>query len=943
MIHPAHLNLLTRPVHHEHTPRTWTLKPLVCATLLAMALSACSSLGGKTGSAPAATNGAAAPGLQHLNTPAVAASGVTGPIGAASMPPGPSSAPSSAPSQQPPFDTVIKGAERQDGMLPIWKRQDKVWIELRPEAFGKPYFLSPKLASGIGEAGVFGGLMQSRWAQVGRPQWVEFRKVQQQVHLLAINATYTAQAGTPQAKAVQAAFSPSLLGSVPLASAPHGKSGAVLIEANTLLLGDLLGVAQHLQRTYRQSYGLDGRNSTLLEARTQSNSLVFEVSQHFATAGIAAGGGAPGVPPSTVPLSVPDPRSMFITVHYSLSALPDKPMSTRAADPRVGYFTSTVADFTDDLARTPRQRFINRWRLEKKDPAATLSEPVQPIVFWLDPSIPDAYRPTLTEGILEWNKAFEAIGFRHAIEVRTPPKDKPFDTLETGHTSIRWMTNSAPAFGAIGPTHVDPRTGEILDADIALESLSSRAIRTVRSQFVGTQVPDASTASTPDTCLHAQQASEQLGLALDVLEAQGVLDPDSPQVKDFVLAYIKDTTMHEVGHTLGLRHNFRGSRWHTAEELTDPELTKAKGNSASVMDYAPINLPLPGHRAGAPFQTTLGPYDYWAIEYGYKPLPADKAAAQKELQAIAQRSADPSQTDALAFGTDEDNAIGLDPQALVFDLGRDPVVFARGRLAIVQDLFERQAGRQLTPQDDPTLLRRSVSYGLRDMARTSQILLRQVGGVVTRRDAPGSGRDLLDPLPSSQQRAALHLLMQAYLSPQAVKLPPALLRRLGPDYLDRQEGGDGHTPVPTDFSLAEQQLVLQRDVLGYLMSEALAERLLDNIDKTRDKDKQPLTVRELHRTLFDTIWSDEATPAGTESARRNLQREHVNRLATAVVGGASARADARAIMRQQAVKLLALLKKQHGGDPNSTAYAHRQACIDTLSSALQASVVRNAP
>ncbi len=942
MICPPHLNLLNSPVHHGRAHRTWKLKPLVGATLLAMALSACSSLSGKTGAAPpaaASANGSVAPGALHLNTPTVAASGVSGPIGMTSTPAGLAHGPATAPAQQPPFDAVIKGAERQDGMLPIWKRQDKVWIELRPEAFGKPFFLSPKLASGIGEAGVFGGLMQSRWAQVGRPQWVEFRKVQQQVHLLAINAAYTAQAGTPQARAVQAAFSPSLLGSVPLASAPHGKSGAVLIEANTLLLGDLLGVAQHLQRTYRQSYGLDGRNSTLLEARTQSNGLVFEVSQHFATAGIAAGSGAPGVPPSTVPLSVPDPRSMFITVHYSLSALPDKPMSTRAADPRVGYFTSTVADFTDDLARTPRQRFINRWRLEKKDPAAALSEPVQPIVFWLDLSIPEAYRPTITEGILEWNKAFEAIGFKNAIEVRTPPKDKPFDTQETGHTSIRWMTNSAPVFGAIGPTHVDPRTGEILDADIALESLSSRAIRTVRSQFISASNAEQA----PDACQHAAQASEQLGLALDVLEAQGVLDPDSPQVNDFVLAYIKDTTMHEVGHTLGLRHNFRGSRWHTAEELTDPVLTRAKGNSASVMDYSPINLPLPGHRAGAPFQTTLGPYDYWAIEYGYKPLPDDKAAAQKELQAIAQRSADPAQADALAFGTDEDNAIGLDPQALVFDLGRDPVVFARTRLAIVQDLFERQARRQLTPQDDPTLLRRSVSYGLRDMARTSQILLRQVGGLITRRDAPGSGRDLLDPLPASQQRAALQLLMEAYLSPQAIKLPPALLRRLGPDYLDRQEGGDGHTPVPTDFSLAEQQLVLQRDVLGYLMSEALAERLLDNIDKTRDKDKQPLTVRELHRTLFDTIWSDEAVPPGTESARRNLQREHVNRLATAVVRGASARADVRAIMRQQAVKLLAQLKKQHGGDPNSTAYAHRQDCIDTLSAALQASVVRNAP
>lgn len=829
-------------------------------------------------------------------------------------------------------------------MLPIWKRQEKIWIELPPEAFGKPYFLSPKLASGIGEAGVFGGLMQSRWAQVGRPQWVEFRKVQQQVQLLAINSAYTAQKGSPQARAVQAAFSPSLLGSVPLASSPHAKSGAVLIEANALLLSDMLGVAQHLQRTYRQSYGLDVRNSAVQEARSQNTSLVFEVSQHFATAGIAAGPAAiPGAPVSTVPLSVPDPRSLFVTVHYSLSALPDKPMHTRPADPRVGYFTTTVADFTDDLARTPRQRFINRWRLEKKDPSAALSEPVKPIVYWLDPSIPEAYRPTITEGILEWNKAFEAIGIKNAIEVKTPPADKPFDTLETGHTSIRWMTNSGPLFGAIGPTHVDPRTGEILDADIALESLSSRAIRTVRSQFITSSHHSQVEHASPDACMHGQEAAEQLGLALDVMEAQGTLDPDSPQVKDFVLAYLKDTTMHEVGHTLGLRHNFRASRWRTAQELTDPELTRSKGNSASVMDYAPINLPMPGQRAGAPFQTTLGPYDFWAIEYGYKPLPDDSTAAKKALQDIALRSADPTQTDALAFGTDEDSALGLDPQSLVFDLGKDPVAFARTRLAIVQDLFQKQSTRTLTPLDDVTLLRRSVSYGLRDMARTSQILLRQVGGVVTRRDAPGSGRDLLDPLPSSMQREALDLLLSIYLSPQALNLPPALLRRLAPDYLDRQEGGDGRTGVPTDFSLAEQTLVLQRDVQAYLMSEALAERLLDNIDKTRDKDKQPLTVRELHRTLMDVVWSDKPLPAGTESTRRNLQRDYVNRLAASIVRSTSSRADVRAIMRQQAVKLLQQLKAEHGGDPSSTPSAHRQDCIDTLSSALQASVIRTAP
>jgi len=855
-----------------------------------------------------------------------------------------SSSPTTPPGagNQPAFEQVIKGAERQDGLLPIWKRQDKVWIELSPQALGKPLFLSPKLASGIGEAGVFGGLMQSRWAQVGRPQWVEFRKVQQLVQLVAVNAAYTAQPGTPQARAVATAFSPSLLGSVPVASAPHPQSGAVLIEANPLVLTDLLGMAQTLQRSYRQSYALDGRNTLLTQARSDASTLVFEVSQHFATASISAGGTTPDQPGSTVPLSVPDPRSLFVNVHYTLSALPAQPMPTRPADARVGYFSSTVVDFSNDLARTPRQRFINRWRLEKKDPSAALSPPVKPIVYWLDPSIPEAYRATITEGILAWNQAFEAIGFKGAIEARLAPTDKPFDTLETGHAAIRWMTNAQPAFGAIGPVHVDPRTGEILDAHIALESLSSRAIRAVRSQYVGAPnaEPPLHGSAQEEACEHGAGAAEQLGLALSVLESKGVVDPDSPEVRDFVLAYLKDTTMHEVGHTLGLRHNFRASRWRTAEELADPMLGKTQGNSASVMDYAPINLPAPGQPMAAPFQTTLGPYDFWAIAYGYTPLPADKAQATATLQAIAARSAEPDQREALAYGTDEDNFLGLDPQALTFDLGRDPVVFARQRLAIVQDLWHKQATRTLGPQDEPAILRRAVSYGLREFGRTSQILLRQVGGIVTRRDALGSGQDLLDPLPASQQRAALGLLSQAFLSPDAVALPPSLLRRLAPDYLDRQEATDA-TGAATDFSLAEQQLAIQREVLGSLMAEPLAERLLDNADKTRDRETRPLTVRELHRRVREAVWAEPVKP-GFEPAARNLQREHVNRLAVAVVR-AGGRADVRAIVRQEAQTLLQRLQAQSGrGDP-STAAAHRRDCIDTLRTALAATVVRAAP
>jgi len=903
----------------ERTPRLLRMTSLSFGC--ALALQACSSLAPPSAPAGTGANGAA-PGAGQ-------------------------------PGQAPPFELIVKGAERQAGLLPIWKRQDKLWIELSPQVLGKPLFLSPKLATGIGEAGLLGGLMQSRYAQVGRPQWVEFRKVQQQVQLVAVNSAYTAASGTPQAKAVQAAFSPSLLAAVPLASAPDAKTGAVLIDASALWLNDVLGMALQLQRSYRQSYGFDARQSTVSQARSSEQAAVFEVTQHFATASIAVPtpGAPPGTPVSTVPAAVPDPRSLFVQVHYTLTPLPDKPMQRRKADQRVGYFTSSVADFTDDLARTPRQQFINRWRLEKKDPSAPLSEPVQPIVFWLDPTLPDAYRATITEGVLAWNPAFEAIGFRNAIEVRTPPTDQAFDTLQTGHASIRWMTNAQPAFGAIGPSHVDPRSGEILDAHIALESLSSRAVRAVRSQYLSASSlhldsPADTVSSHPDDlCLHADTAAEQLTLGLDVLAAQGALAPDSPEVRAFVLAYLKDTTMHEVGHTLGLRHNFRASRWRTAAELDDPVLTRGHGNSASVMDYAPMNLPAPGkaiEQGGAPFQTTLGPYDYWAIAYGYSDLPAEEPQAEQALLAIAERSADPQEAEALAYGTDEDNVLGVDPQALTFDLGRDPVAFADRRIAIVRDLFQRLDHRVPAPRDDANLPRRAVGYGLRELSRVGQVLMRQVGGVVTRRDAPGSRRDAIDPLPSAMQREALGRLIDHYLAPQSLSLPPGLQRRLAPDFMELQDASSLGRLAP---SVAELQLSLQRGVLAPLMSEGLAERLLDNRDKTTDREPHPLLPQEVHARLMAAIWtapSAAQTASDPQAAERlrNLQREHVTRLATMWLRPTSNRADVRALVWQQAQQLQRWLASASSRSSDAVTKVHLKACLETLQSALRASVVR---
>ncbi len=841
---------------------------------------------------------------------------------------------------------MLAGAERSAGLLPIWRKQDKVWVEIPAKLIGQPLFLSPKIATGIGEGGVLGGLMQSRWAQVGRPQWVTFRRMQQQVQLLAVNATYTAAAGTPQARAVEAAYSPSLIVAAPLASAPDPTSGALLVDASALWLNDWLGVGAQLQRQYRQGHAFDARQSQLVQARQVDGTTVFEVQQHFATAAISAPSAATGLgqPAPTVPRTLPDPRSLFVQVHHSLSALPEQPMRPRLADARVGYFSTTVVDFTDDLSRTPRRQFISRWRLQKQDPAAPRSKPVQPIVFWLDANIPEAYRATVRDGVLAWNQAFEAIGYQDAIEVRQATPEQSADNLATGRASIRWMTNAQAQFGAIGPSHVDPRSGEILDTVIAIESLTVRGMRQLRSQFMNDDGADASALPAEnhrhegDACEHGLHAAEQLGTWLSLAEADRPVDPDSPEVQAFVLAYLKDVVMHEVGHALGLRHNFRASRWHSPAQLQDKTLTTREGNSASVMDYAAINLPPPGQSGGAPFQTTLGPYDFWAIEYGYGDLPESPTEAERHLRDIARRSAEPKWAQALAYGSDEDEALGIDPQALTFDLGNDPIAFARNRFALAQDLIDRTSRRTPTPLDDVDRPRRAVAHALRESARGAQVLIRQVGGVLIRRQGPEAQSDPIDPLPAIQQREALTLLLQSWLRPQPLRIPSPLMRRLGPDTLDWGPSDFASIGKP-DVSIAEQQLQVQRSVLNQLMADGLADRLLDNRDRTQDRETRPLLPAELLQRLQDSIWSPASiTDANAASWQRNLQREHTQRLAAMVLRPGSVRADVRAAQRAAARQLLGLLQ----GQPGRTAEdrAHRQACLETLRTALVAPLVQ---
>ncbi|MDZ7858367.1 zinc-dependent metalloprotease [Sphaerotilus sp.] len=920
-----------------------------------VALTGCAHGPAVTASAPGAapTASAASRPSSAASAPAGAASGTAPAAGAPAA-----ATPPVVPNPLPPFALVTRDARRFGGMITAWQKDEKVWLELSPHDFNVPLFLSPKLAGGIGEGGVLGGLMGGRTG-AGKAQWVEFRRIHNQVQLIARNAQYVAKAGTPEARAVAAAFSPSLLASTVVASQPHPDRKTVLVDASALFLGDMLGIGAQLQRTYRQGYSLDPRNSAITAVRAQPDLLVVQVQSHFATAALSVGQpGAPVVP--SVPKTLPDARSLFVQLHYSLSRLPDKPMAPRAADARIGHFLTTVDDYSDDIARTPRLRHIHRWRLEKQDPAAALSPPVKPITYWIDRSVPERYRAPITAGILEWNKAFEPLGFKDAIVVKVQPDDATFDTLDTGVASVRWMTNASAMFGAVGPVHVDPRSGEILDADIAIESLSSRAIRTLQSQILAhpgvddwlalMQARDAlrerpgAAASAGfarpfdlhAACEHGDLAGEQLGYALDVLALRDGADPAGPEATAFVEAYLKDVTMHEVGHTLGLRHNFRASHVYSEAQLSDPEFTRTQALSGSVMDYSAVNLPGRGQPAVAPFLTTLGPYDLWAIEYAYRPLPAEQETA--ELARIAGRSSEP----ALAYGTDEDNLFGLDPESLQGDLGSDPVVFARKRIAIARDLLRRLEARPVAQADHATL-RRGVGYALRDVARVSGTLLRQIGGLRTLRDGPGTGRDPLTPVPAAQQRAALDTLAREVLSPDSLGVSPGLQRRLAPDYLERADAlFAGGTAVATDFLPQTQLSDLQRGVLAQLMSEGVAVRLLDGAAKASEP-AQSLALAELYRRIDAEVWADLAPGRGDIPAlRRALQRDHTTRLIGTLLQPAPlGRVELRTLIRQRAEDLLARLRlvRYRSGWSAETA-SHLQDSIQMLQEALQAKVVR---
>jgi Met-zincin/Domain of unknown function (DUF5117) len=873
-------------------------------------------------------------------------------VGAAAIPGAPG-APSATPPVAPPppnplrpFAEVIRDAKELKGFVGVWQREERVWIELKPEQFNMPMLFAAQRSSGVGTRGLLPHWMLTNYL-------IEFRRFgsnNSQVQVVARNFMHQATNNPGLARVAEASFSDSLIAATVVVSQPHPQRKTVLIDMGPMLLTDLPQLSSQTEAYFRLGYGFDPRNSYFGKVQASDEQAVIEVKAHYYTPRVPLaqpGGGIPGFAAPSPPRNLEDPRSFFVTYNYSFAQLPATVMKPRQADDRLGHNVERIYEFGDEANYNEKRYYVNRWRLEKKFPFAAASEPVKPITFWLDRNIPARYLGSVKAGVLEWNKAFEKIGFLNVMRVEIEPEKDGPALAATRASSIRWYLDTDPGALAYGPSITDPRSGEILDADIAISNNWVRLLREVlverapypvigtaanqqqETEHIAHQLMHTLGKHADRSCEYGSYAAAEAQFNLQLMQMRGQIEPGSPEVEKLVNAVLKDVVMHEVGHTLGLRHNFRASTVVPTNKLNDPQYTLANGISGSVMDYNGVNIPSNGAQYGRFAMDTLGPYDYWVIEYAYRPM--DSASEADQLSAIASRSSEPE----LAYGSDDEYRAGYDPEVNQHDLGSDPMAYAKLKFGLARELWERTQKRVLKPGESYSVLRRSSNSAFSQYDQAAELVSKYIGGVRYLRDHSGSSRVPFSPVAAVKQREAMKIITNEIFDFSALQFDPNFVARLSEDALDRDMG------TPTLPGVYRQIDGLQQRVLNRLMSDSVAQRLLEAPSQQVDS-AVPFTLNEVYANLQKSIWAELFIGVDIGLQRRTLQREYLKRLTAQLLrSSVGAPMDTRSLARVHAKELLEQIKKATTKKMGAEAKAHLAESLVTLQGALSAPLVRN--
>jgi hypothetical protein len=928
-----------------------------------------------------------------------------------------------------PLSEVAPGTTQITGMITLHKHRNKLYAELTSANLNTDYLIAMAIARGTGASAIGGYTLG-----FGDDWLWQFRKVDDRIQVVRRNIRYKADSGTPESKAVEIAYSDSILYSLPIVA--RGPNNGDVIDFDAIFMTDLPRIGSQLGGYFVRD------RSTWGNVKGFANNVEIRVNATYSTSG-------------RVP-AAPDSSAAGVTLHYSISKLPSSGYQPRLADDRIGYFTTVHKNFSRNQKDNHFVRYINRWNLQKLDPNATVSLPKKPILFHIEKTVPYKYRNAVREGILEWNKAFEKIGIVNAIEVRFQADDDTWDPEDINYNTFRWIT--ADAGFAMGPSHVNPLTGEILDADIIFDAGFVDAWRRRYDVVIAEQLPSLTRDMTRQEqlavlrglappkenvrdaadddgeehsckcaeCNYAQLMADQIAygaLALAILSDEGEeaqpqerprrggrraareaqeeekkeetknteeksegdsdaetkedaeekpeesaeepaqeepkLSPEELRKKieaefeKLVLAGLKDVVMHEVGHTLGLRHNFKASSWLTIDEINDPERSQDLAIASSVMDYLPLNIMPKGEHQGSYFMPTIGPYDYLAIEYGYKPFSGGTEGEAKELQKIAARQAEKG----MHYATDEDARMAYNPDPLsqIRDLGSNPMDFAKVNARLYEQLLPGLLDRAIRDGDNYADVRFYFNVLLSQRMNSIGFVAKNVGGLYVNRDRKGDpgNRPPIQPVDAALQRESLQFVCEQIFAVDSFDIPAELYNRMGTNRWSDWGSSVGRP----DFSLRSQLLSWQLSILTSLLDTSTLGRI-DDTEMRVPEGEDVLTIAELLDTLTAAIFKELASMREGEftaqnpaisTLRRSLQEKYYLLLADYASGDlalfVSVPDSCQPLSRMQLRTLQSQMDAVLTGEAkiDAASRAHLQNLHERINKLLNAEMIRRTP
>ena len=795
----------------------------------------------------------------------------------------------------PSIASMVEDAELFEGFFDLYRSADDGTVHLRipTNRLEEELIYTATVTDGVVETGLFRGQYRDN-------KIVKLQRHFNRIDIVQPNTRFYFDPKSALSRAADANAPDAVLAVMEIVAedpASDDQPGAVLVKFSPVLLSEDLVQIKPAKRpgsspgeflTLGKFSAERSKISSI--ASYPDNALVYTDYVYELAAPLAFGGD-----------DVTDARAITASVQHSFIKVPDNGYNPRFDDYRVGFFTNRVTDLTSrDPA--PYRDVINRWNLVKKSPDQAISEPVEPIAWWLENTTPLEFREMITKAALSWNSAFEAAGFRNAIVVKQQPDDADWDAGDIRYNVLRWTSSATPPFGGYGPSFTNPRTGQIIGADIMLEF----AFLTNRLRIQDLLQPDdVMPTGTPEHhCALAAQMQADVIFAQHALVSAGA---DAALSERLIEDSLYMLILHEIGHTLGLTHNMRASQ--LQPDVFDADAVAALGLSGSVMDYEAVNVAPDGKNQTWFYQKRPGPYDAWALQYGYGEY------SDTQLQQVLARSTEAE----LVYGNDADDmrssGNGIDPHINIYDLSSDAIGYAEMRLAHLRTVQDRLP-QQYEGKTYQGLVNAFVSL-MSQYRRSGGVVSRYVGGVHINRQPPNSLETLpYTPVDVAEQRRAMQVLNTHLFAPDVLAGAQKLFARLQP-----QRRGFDFYGEPEDPKIHESLLRVQKSVLRHLVHPNTLQRLTDTQTYGGE-----YSVIEMLETLTDGVFAADME-GEVNSYRQNLQVEYVNMLVGAMNSKANGH-NVRAAIFAQVLALADVLQAKVNGPDftglNAATRAHSQ-------------------